>query len=153
MRFTEVQLFTVPLDSLQADNLGNRAGHFSHSQSCVLQTDLLPTAEELGIGILAYSPLGRGMLTGTFKSVDDLPEGDWRRTMPRFQQEAFMQVYCLTLTFISFGILWPLCLHRERVFPEAGCFGKDAFMQVQCTNAASFGRSAASLVPKEGFLQ
>jgi aryl-alcohol dehydrogenase-like predicted oxidoreductase len=50
---------------------------------------LLDTCRELGIGFVAYSPLGRGFLTGRFTSPDDLPEGDWRRTNPRFQGENF----------------------------------------------------------------
>lgn len=47
------------------------------------------TCAELGIGLVAYSPLGRGFLTGAITSPDDLPEDDWRRTNPRFQGEAF----------------------------------------------------------------
>jgi aryl-alcohol dehydrogenase-like predicted oxidoreductase len=50
---------------------------------------LLPTCRELGIGFVAYSPLGRGFLTGRFRSPDDIPEGDWRRQNPRFQGENF----------------------------------------------------------------
>ena len=50
---------------------------------------LLPTCRELGIGFVAYSPLGRGFLTGRFRSPQDIPEGDWRRTNPRFQGENF----------------------------------------------------------------
>jgi aryl-alcohol dehydrogenase-like predicted oxidoreductase len=49
--------------------------------------DVVPTARELGVGIVAYSPLGRGFLTGRLRSVDDLPEGDVRRGMPRFSPE------------------------------------------------------------------
>jgi aryl-alcohol dehydrogenase-like predicted oxidoreductase len=49
----------------------------------------LPTCRELGIGFVAYSPLGRGFLTGRFRSVDDLPPDDWRRSSPRFQPENF----------------------------------------------------------------
>jgi aryl-alcohol dehydrogenase-like predicted oxidoreductase len=44
---------------------------------------------ELGIGFVAYSPLGRGFLTGQFKSPDDFPEDDTRRNHPRFQGETF----------------------------------------------------------------
>lgn len=51
--------------------------------------ELLGLTEELGITFVAYSPLGRGMLTGTLKSVDDLAPDDWRRTNPRFQGENF----------------------------------------------------------------
>ncbi|MGE5602412.1 MAG: aldo/keto reductase, partial [Nitrososphaerales archaeon] len=51
------------------------------------EATLLPTVRELGIGFVAYSPLGRGLLTGQFKRSEDLPEKDWRRTVPRFQDE------------------------------------------------------------------
>ena len=50
---------------------------------------VVPTLRELGIGLVAYSPLGRGMLTGAITSPDDLAEDDWRRDNPRFQGEAF----------------------------------------------------------------
>ena len=53
------------------------------------EDELLPTCRELGIGFVAYSPLGRGFLTGRFKSEDDLPEGDYRRQSPRFQGDNF----------------------------------------------------------------
>ncbi|MFA7323600.1 MAG: aldo/keto reductase [Candidatus Nanopelagicales bacterium] len=48
---------------------------------------VLATARELGIGMVPYSPLGRGLLTGTIQSQDELVENDWRRTNPRFQDE------------------------------------------------------------------
>jgi aryl-alcohol dehydrogenase-like predicted oxidoreductase len=48
---------------------------------------VLPTLRELGIGLVAYSPLGRGFLSGRFMSPDDLDEDDWRRTNPRFSVE------------------------------------------------------------------
>lgn len=50
---------------------------------------ILPTVRELGIGFVAYSPLGRGFLTGQFKSLADLPADDYRRNSPRFQGENF----------------------------------------------------------------
>ncbi|MEO8075996.1 MAG: aldo/keto reductase [Acidobacteriota bacterium] len=53
------------------------------------EAGLLDTCRELGIGFVAYSPLGRGFLTGRFTSPEDFPEGDWRRTNPRFQGENF----------------------------------------------------------------
>ncbi len=53
------------------------------------ELDVLPTVRELGIGYVAYSPLGRGFLTGQFKSPDDFPEGDFRKNHPRFQGENF----------------------------------------------------------------
>jgi aryl-alcohol dehydrogenase-like predicted oxidoreductase len=51
-----------------------------------LEQETLPTLRELGIGLVAYSPLGRGFLTGTISSTDELDEGDFRRGVPRFQQ-------------------------------------------------------------------
>ncbi|MEP6916081.1 MAG: aldo/keto reductase [Acidobacteriota bacterium] len=53
------------------------------------EAGLLDTCRDLGIGFVAYSPLGRGFLTGRFTSPEDFPEGDWRRTNPRFQGENF----------------------------------------------------------------
>ncbi|GAA1299780.1 aldo/keto reductase [Pseudonocardia xinjiangensis] len=50
---------------------------------------VLDTVRELGIGFVAYSPLGRGLLTGELRSLDGLPEGDWRRSAPRFSGENF----------------------------------------------------------------
>lgn len=50
---------------------------------------VLATLDELGIGFVAYSPLGRGFLSGQIKSIDDLPENDFRRAIPRFQEEHF----------------------------------------------------------------
>lgn len=53
------------------------------------EDELLPTCRELGIGFVPYSPLGRGFLTGSFRSFDDLPADDYRRTTPRFQGQNF----------------------------------------------------------------
>ena len=49
------------------------------------EDEVLPLCRELGIGFVAYSPLGRGFLTGRFRSFEDLPEEDYRRNSPRFQ--------------------------------------------------------------------
>jgi aryl-alcohol dehydrogenase-like predicted oxidoreductase len=54
-----------------------------------LENEVLPTLRELGIGLVAYSPLGRGFLSGEFKSPEDLPQNDFRRLNPRFQGENF----------------------------------------------------------------
>jgi aryl-alcohol dehydrogenase-like predicted oxidoreductase len=51
------------------------------------EDEIFPTIRELGIGFVAYSPLGRGFLAGRFRRVEDVPEGDRRRDMPRFQGE------------------------------------------------------------------
>ncbi len=53
------------------------------------EEEILATVRELGIGFVAYSPLGRGFLTGRFQRLEDVPEDDWRRRMPRFQGENF----------------------------------------------------------------
>src|SRR4029077_18574281 len=53
------------------------------------EDELLATCRELGVGFVAYSPLGRGFLTGRFKKFEDLPEDDYRRRHPRFQGENF----------------------------------------------------------------
>ena len=50
-----------------------------------VEAEILPTCRELGVGFVPYSPLGRGFLTATIKSLDDLAEKDRRRDMPRFQ--------------------------------------------------------------------
>ena len=55
------------------------------------EAEILPTCRELGIGFVAYSPLGRGFLTGQFKSPDDFAPDDYRRNSPRFQGENFQK--------------------------------------------------------------
>ena len=56
-----------------------------------LEEDVIPTLLDQGIGLVAYSPLGRGFLTGEIASPEDLPQDDWRRTNPRFQGENFQR--------------------------------------------------------------
>jgi aryl-alcohol dehydrogenase-like predicted oxidoreductase len=56
-----------------------------------VEQEILPTCRELGIGFVAYSPLGRGFLTGRFQQPEDLPPDDRRRNMPRFQAENFQR--------------------------------------------------------------
>ena len=53
------------------------------------QIALLNTCRELGVAVIAYSLLGRGLLTGQFKSLDDFEEGDFRRLIPRFVLYSF----------------------------------------------------------------
>src|SRR5579885_2920360 len=55
------------------------------------EDEVLPTCRELGIGFVAYSPLGRGFLTGQFKQFEDLPADDYRRNSPRFQGANFQK--------------------------------------------------------------
>jgi aryl-alcohol dehydrogenase-like predicted oxidoreductase len=54
-----------------------------------VEEQILPTVRSLGIGFVAYSPLGRGFLSGQFQKPEDIPEGDFRRQNPRFQGENF----------------------------------------------------------------
>ncbi|MGD2120952.1 MAG: aldo/keto reductase [Gemmatimonadota bacterium] len=55
------------------------------------EDELLTTCEELGVGFVAYSPLGRGFLSGRYRSIDDLEQDDWRRMNPRFQGGNFQK--------------------------------------------------------------
>eukprot|EP00124_Ichthyophonus_hoferi_P000924 Ihof_evm9s40 gene=Ihof_evmTU9s40 len=80
----------IGLSEVSAANL--RKAHAIHPITAIqmewslwtrdLEAEVVPTARELGVGIVAYSPLGRGMLAGKFKSQKDLDEKDWRRTNP-----------------------------------------------------------------------
>ena len=54
-----------------------------------VEEEILPVVRELGIGFVAYSPLGRGFLSGKYRKPDDIPEDDYRRHHPRFQGENF----------------------------------------------------------------
>ena len=56
-----------------------------------VEQEILPVCRELGIGFVPYSPLGRGFLTGQFKSLDDLPDNDWRRNDPRYAGDNFAE--------------------------------------------------------------
>lgn len=62
---------------------------YSLFERTVEERGVLATLKELGIGFVAYSPLGRGFLSGQIKHIDDLPENDFRRAIPRFQGAQF----------------------------------------------------------------
>jgi aryl-alcohol dehydrogenase-like predicted oxidoreductase len=62
---------------------------YSLFERTVEERGVLGTLNELGIGFVAYSPLGRGFLSGQIKSLNDLPEKDFRRAIPRFQGAQF----------------------------------------------------------------
>lgn len=62
---------------------------YSLFERTVEERGVLATLNELGIGFVAYSPLGRGFLSGQIRSIDDLPENDFRRAIPRFQEAHF----------------------------------------------------------------
>jgi aryl-alcohol dehydrogenase-like predicted oxidoreductase len=61
-----------------------------------LEEEILPTLDELGIALVAYSPLGRGFLAGRFSSREEIEEGDFRRYGPRFSEENFERNFVLT---------------------------------------------------------
>ena len=72
------------------------------------EDEILPACRELGVGFVAYSPLGRGFLTGQFSRLEDLPSDDYRRFSPRFQGENFQKNLDL--------------VHRvEQIAKEKGC--------------------------------
>ena len=73
-----------------------------------VEAEILPTLRELGIGFVAYSPLGRGFLTGQIKRIEDLPENDYRRNAPRFQGDNFRRNLDLVAKV-------------ERIAQEKGC--------------------------------
>jgi aryl-alcohol dehydrogenase-like predicted oxidoreductase len=87
------------LSEASADTI--RRAHATHPISAVQseyslwtrdpEGEVLGALRELGIGLVAYSPLGRGFLTGQIRSLDDLAEDDWRRSNPRFQADALQQ--------------------------------------------------------------
>jgi aryl-alcohol dehydrogenase-like predicted oxidoreductase len=72
------------------------------------EDEILATCRELGIGFVAYSPLGRGFLTGRFQRLEDFPEDDYRRFSPRFQGENFQKNL-------------DLVRHVENLAKEKGC--------------------------------
>lgn len=88
----------ISLSEVKAETI--RRAHKVHPITCVevefslwatdiLENDIATTCGELGIPIVAYSPLGRGFLTGEVKSLDDIPQDDMRRRFPRFQPDVF----------------------------------------------------------------
>jgi len=86
----------IGLSEADADTI--ERGHSVHPISALqteyslwsrdVEEEILPTIRKLGIGFVAYSPLGRGFLTGTITKREDLEENDWRLENPRFQKEA-----------------------------------------------------------------
>jgi aryl-alcohol dehydrogenase-like predicted oxidoreductase len=91
---------------------------------------MLQTCKELGIAFVAYSPLGRGFLTGRFKKFEDLPEDDYRRNSPRFQGENFDKNLQLVkkieslakekgCTFSQLALAWVMA-QEDFIFPIPG---------------------------------
>ena len=119
----------------------------------VEENGILATVRELGIGFVAYSPLGRGFLTGQFKSFDDLPADDFRRANPRFQGENFDCNISLVheverlaaekkITPAQLALAWVLG-RGEDIVPSPGT--KRVKYLVQNTAAAEVNLSAADL--------
>ena len=99
------------------------------------EDELLPALQELGIALVAYSPLGRGFIAGRFKSIDDLAPDDWRRTNPRFQGENFAKNLALVdhlktlaeergCTPAQLALAWLLSSH-DNVIPIPGTSSKE----------------------------
>jgi aryl-alcohol dehydrogenase-like predicted oxidoreductase len=93
------------------------------------EDELLSTCEELGIGFVAYSPLGRGFLSGRYRSIEDFEEGDWRRMNPRFTGDNFQKnldvvdkvreiAEARSVTPSQLALAW--LLSRENVTPIPG---------------------------------
>ena len=117
-----------------------RCAHATHPMSAVqieyslwtrdVEPEILPLCEELGIGFVAYSPLGRGFLTGTVTGADALRDGDARRNMPRFQGDNLRHNLALVeelkahavaegCTAAQLALAW-LLARRHFVVPIAG---------------------------------
>jgi aryl-alcohol dehydrogenase-like predicted oxidoreductase len=110
-----------------------------------VEAEILPLCEELGIGFVAYSPLGRGFLTGAVTSLDSLRDGDARRRMPRFQGENLQRNLALVeelkahaaaerVTPAQLALAWVLS-RRKFIVPIAGTSHAERLEQ----NAASAG--------------
>ncbi|KAF6810714.1 pyridoxal reductase [Colletotrichum sojae] len=95
----------------------------------VLSNDIAAACAEHNVPLIAYSPIGRGLLTGEIKSIDDIPEGDFRRMMPRFQPDTFdinmklvKQVQDLAAkkgaTSAQLAISWTVALSKKPGMPE-----------------------------------
>ncbi|HZW40016.1 MAG TPA: aldo/keto reductase [Ignavibacteriaceae bacterium] len=94
-----------------------------------VEEEILPTCQEIGIGFVAYSPLGRGFLTGRFKKFEDIPEDDLRRNHPRFKKENLDENVSIlnkleviakekNCTLAQLAIAW--LLMQENVIPLVG---------------------------------
>jgi aryl-alcohol dehydrogenase-like predicted oxidoreductase len=103
------------------------------------EDEILPTIRELGIGFVAYSPLGRGFLTGRFRTFEDLDEKDYRRNSPRFQGENFQKnlelVDRVTEIALDKGVkpsqlalAWVLAQH-EQIVPIPGTTRREHLME------------------------
>jgi aryl-alcohol dehydrogenase-like predicted oxidoreductase len=115
------------------------------------EDELLPVLRELGIALVAYSPLGRGFLGGRFRRLEDLAPDDWRRKNPRFQGDAFAQNVALAdrvrelaavkgCTPAQLALAW--LLTHEEVVPIPGTSSVERL-------AENAGALAVHLTPEE----
>jgi len=127
-------------------------------QSRSIEKDLLGVAKELGIAVVAYSPLGRGFLSGTFSSRDQLSSNDWRLTQPRFSEELMdinaSKAASLKLiaerkkgTTAQLALAWLLNKGGDSVFPIPGT--KNASRAVENFNAVHVHLSQEELIEIE----
>jgi aryl-alcohol dehydrogenase-like predicted oxidoreductase len=117
-----------------------------------IEHDILPTLRELGIGLVAYSPLGRGFLTGTIRSTDALADTDFRRSGPRLQGAAIQQNLALVdavrqiaesrgCTLAQLALAWVLAQGAD-VVPIPGTRHVDRLRE-------NLGSSAVELTPQD----
>jgi aryl-alcohol dehydrogenase-like predicted oxidoreductase len=103
-----------------------------------VEAEVLPACRALGIGFVAYSPLGRGFLSGRYRSLADFPEGDYRRTAPRFQGANFAKNLALvakveeiarrrSATPAQVALAW--VLSRGEVVPIFGTKSRDRLQE------------------------
>ena len=69
-----------------------------------VEKEILPTIRELGITFIPYSPLARGLITATITNVEELPKNDFRRTVPRFNDQHFVNNQHLVAEFAAFAL-------------------------------------------------
>jgi hypothetical protein len=89
--------------------------------------DLLKTCRELGVALVAYSPLGRGLLTGRYRSPDDFAPTDFRRFIPRFSAENFPKVLTLTDQIGKIASRKPACTPGQLTLAWLLAQGTDIF--------------------------
>ena len=122
--------------------------------------DVLATCREMGIGLVAYSPLGRGFLTGRFRAAEDIPADDYRRNSPRFQGENFAKnaaivrgleelaakkgttPACLALAWVlaQGGDIVPIAGTKRRAYLEENAAA--AALRLEAGDLAALGRIA-----------
>jgi len=129
-----------------------------------IEDALIPVARELGIGIVAYSPLGRGFLAGTFEKREDLDDKDWRLQNPRFSEENFasnaaaiapFKELCQAVPAAQMALAWvhaqgpdifpiPGTKHVKYIRQNAGAFGLSESLTAD--EVATLGASVGAFV-------